>query len=421
MSGDPRIAFVEAMQQAKLASAVPFDNYVWSIITPSELMEQYAFGMLDMGSMGSGGEGGGGGKGGKMGFGAGLNAFSTPLRGSVAGNSAEQQIMHAREAIGEAPVMSTNRLLELYGSGSGAHGITRGAGITVAVIDTGFDRDHPALDGAWTQINTHLDLVDNDSIPEEEQNGIDDDGDGEIDEAYGHGTFVAGIVHLMAPDAKIMPIRVLNDDGQAHEYEVAMAINHAMARGADVINLSLVIPNHSSLLQDTMANAAQAGISVIAAAGNEGVQTIHYPAGDNCAVAVTAIDEDRYKSSFANYGSWVDLTTPGEAVYSAFPVTPIPGSPGQSYYYAAWSGSSVATPFAAGQAALLRSLNPQLGAGAISRYLASSALSVDAQNPAYAGLLGRGLPQVMSSLNTLLYGSLPGSQHNLLSACPTAY
>ena len=62
----------------------------------------------------------------------------------------------------------------------------------------------------------------------------------------------------------------------------------------------------------------------------------------------------------------------------------------------------MATPLAAGQVALLRSLNPQLGSGSISRYIAASALSVDAQNPAYAGLLGRGLPQVMESLNTLL-------------------
>ena len=91
-----------------------------------------------------------------------------------------------------------------------------------------------------------------------------------------------------------MPIRVLNDDGQAHEYEVAMAVNHAISQGADVINPSLVIPNHSSLLQNTLENAAHAGILVIAAAGNEGFQTIYYPAGDNCAVAVTAIDEESY-------------------------------------------------------------------------------------------------------------------------------
>ena len=90
------------------------------------------------------------------------------------------------------------------------------------------------------------DFVDNDLAPDEEANGLDDDGDGRVDELYGHGTHVAGIVHLVAPDARLLPLRVLNSDGRGNNFRTASAIVYATHRGADAINLSLGTPHQSA-------------------------------------------------------------------------------------------------------------------------------------------------------------------------------
>jgi subtilisin family serine protease len=102
---------------------------------------------------------------------------------------------------------------------STAHAISRGEGTTVAVLDTGVQPDHPALIDALT--DTGRDFIDDDLEPADEANGRDDDGDGEVDEMVGHGTHVAGIVHQVAPAAKIMPLRVLDTEGCGDVFHIA--------------------------------------------------------------------------------------------------------------------------------------------------------------------------------------------------------
>jgi subtilisin family serine protease len=285
------------------------------------------------------------------------------------------------------------------------HALNQGAGVMVAVLDTGVQLDHPALAGALT--GPGFDFVDFDLSPADQAEGLDQDHDGQVDEAYGHGTHVVGIVHLVAPQAQILPIRVLNSDGRGNVFQAANAILYAAAAGAEVINLSLGAALPSLLLQAAVAEAASVGAVVVAAAGNLNNSAAQYPAAEACAVAVTAVDAGQHKAAFASFGPWVGVAAPGVGIYSSFPANG----------YAWWDGTSMAAPFVAGQAALLRSAHPGLSLDEVGRLLGGTAQSIDVLNPSYGGQLGAGLISPLGSLQALAAGALPGPEHNLFSDC----
>ncbi|HKZ83756.1 MAG TPA: S8 family serine peptidase [Anaerolineae bacterium] len=288
---------------------------------------------------------------------------------------------------------------------SDAHAWSQGEGTLIAVLDTGVQLDHPKLVGSLDVRG--FDFVDADPIPEDEANGADDDGDGQVDEMYGHGTHVAGIVHLVAPEALIMPVRILNSDGRGNNFRTANAILYAASTGADAINLSLGVMHPSDLLRDAVAEAARLGVVVVAAAGNLNSSVAQYPAADACAIAVTSVNVHDRKSSFANYGDWIDLAAFGENIYSTFPTSG----------YAWASGTSVAVPFVAGQAALLRSANPELALDEMGLLIGGTARSVDRFNPLYRGLLGEGRIDILASLEAQAAGSWLAPEHNLFADC----
>ena len=286
-----------------------------------------------------------------------------------------------------------------------AHNLSRGAGTLVAVLDTGVQPDHPTLANSIAVLG--YDFVDNDLAPYETANGLDDDGDGRVDELYGHGTHVAGIVHLVAPDARLLPLRVLNSDGRGNNFRTASAIVYATRRGADAINLSLGTPHPSALLREVVGEAAQFGVIVVGAAGNLNTDAKQYPAAEACAIAVTSVNAHDKKSSFANYGDWIGVAAPGENIYSTFPVDG----------YAWWSGTSMATPFVAGQAALLRGANPQLTLDEAGLLIGGTSDSLDRRNPAYRGQLGEGRIDLFASLESLVADTWPTPEHNVLAGC----
>jgi subtilisin family serine protease len=225
-----------------------------------------------------------------------------------------------------------------------AHALSRGSGVVVAVLDTGADASHPALAGrllpGWNYVADTPQTSDVAS-------GLDSNGNGHVDEAWGHGTFVSGTIAMVAPAAKILPERVLDSDGNGNVYLVAQAILDATDAHAQVINLSLGTADGSSsrLLADAVAYALAHGALVVAAAGNDRSRRPHYPAADRDVIGVTALAADgRGLADFADFGRWVDVAALGDRV-----VGPLPGG-----RYAWWSGTSVATPFVAGQAALVR-------------------------------------------------------------------
>lgn len=254
-----------------------------------------------------------------------------------------------------------------------------GLGQIVAVIDSGVSLSHPAL---AAHLLAGRDWVDDDLIADEEPGGS----------GWGHGTHVAGIIAHMAPDAKILPVRVLDPHGRGNSFDVAAALEWAVLQGADVINLSLGSETDSRLLRDAVAWTSAQGVAVVAAAGNSAGSQPHFPAAYPAAISVTGVDGANVKADFANYSSaWVDVAAPGVGITST-----IVGPEGDGY--AGWSGTSMSAAFVSGAMALARQQNPAAGPAQLSQMLWDSAVNLDAENPAYVGALGGGLLNVQALL-----------------------
>ncbi|MDP9366918.1 MAG: S8 family serine peptidase [Chloroflexota bacterium] len=255
-----------------------------------------------------------------------------------------------------------------------AHACGTGSGVVVAVIDTGVDAAHPALAGRV--LGSGWNVFENSPDTSDVGNGVDDDDDGSVDEMTGHGTHVSGIIGQVAPDTAILPVKALDSDGVGDAFFLAAGIYYAIDSGASVINLSLSSTQNTRVVAEAVAEAASAGIVVTAAAGNlDRAQPPEYPAVDDNALGVAATDASDLKSAFSNYQGALDISAPGTDIVSAIP--------GGGYAY--WSGTSMATPFVSGAAALV------IGAGMGGReQLVQTAAPLDGLNPSYAGLLGAG-------------------------------
>ena len=263
----------------------------------------------------------------------------------------------------------------------------------VAVIDTGVDASHTMLAGRVLPFG--YDFVDRDTDPSEVANGIDEDADGLIDEAYGHGTHVAGTIALLNPDARILPLRVLDSDGNGTSFAVAEAIYFAVASGADVINLSLGMNGGSKAVRQAIFVAHEADVVVVAAAGNSGTQFVQFPARANDVLAVAAVDASDQKAAFSAYGDAVELAAPGDAIYSTMP----------GDQYAWWSGTSMAAAVASGAVSLLNSLSGTPFEVKGDDLLEDSSIPIDLFNPLYNELLGDGRIDPNAAA-ALMFGSL---------------
>lgn len=245
--------------------------------------------------------------------------------------------------------------------------------VIVAVIDSGADIEHPELQGAIFQ-NT-----------DEIENGIDDDGNGYVDDLNGydfvsgsgrvkdytgHGTHVSGVIaaqhgigHIngVAPDVKILPLAFIDSRGGGLVQNAVNAIRYAAQRGAKVINASWGGNSCSQLLELEIGKLSDQGILFVAAAGNSGNDLSifpEYPAAHtlNNIVTVGASTYDEKTAAFSNYGVLVDLVAPGANIASTYP--PEYDSDGLKDGVAFLNGTSMATPFVAGAAALLWSIKP---------------------------------------------------------------
>jgi thermitase len=244
----------------------------------------------------------------------------------------------------------------------------RGDGVIVALLDTGIDLNHPKLANRWLP---GADMVDDDNIPQDEGPGM----------GWGHGTHIAGIIAHIAPQSHLLPVRVLDSDGRGNVFTLSYAIEWALEQGADVINLSLGAEEEANVLNHVLENAAAQGVIVVAAAGNDNVNTPQYPVAHESVIGVTAVTSDNLKADFASYGPWVELAAPGVGITST-----IIGPEGSGYAH--WRGTSMSTAFVSGAAALARQKLPSATTVEIQQLLTSYAQDIDGQNPELAGQLG---------------------------------
>jgi len=225
-----------------------------------------------------------------------------------------------------------------------------GAGVTVAIIDTASSLTNPITEASMA--GAGVDVIGGTDTADVPSNGIDDDGDGVTDESEQHGTFAAGLVHLAAPGARLLHLRVLDDDGHGDAWHVAQGIVDAVKAGADVINLSLGLTNELEILEVAVDWAiGERGVVIVAAAGNRASPCVDRPAandGDGV-IAVAAVTSDLQVASFTNYGREIALSAPGVDVISTH---------GEDLAF--WSGTSFSTPLVAGGAAVLLEKYPEL-------------------------------------------------------------
>jgi len=300
--------------------------------------------------------------------------------------------------------------------------ISTGRGVVVADINSGFDYAHPALAGSFTSgydfvlgrpytispaaldqsdvafldqsdvafldqsdvafLDAALSLAGVDSLTANyiHASGVTAVSGSQLgpqvnQSAYSHATLCAGIIHSIAPDSMIMPLRAFDDSGNTDLFSLAKAIDFAIANHAHVINMSFGLDADSDTVHNEILAAQAAGILIIASAGNANSSAPQYPAAYSGVLSVAATDNADLKATFSNYGTNVDVSAPGVNVISSFP----------GGYYAAISGTSFAAPIVAAEAALVLQLqkNP-------ATVIPQSTVDINASNPYYAGALGTG-------------------------------
>lgn len=246
-----------------------------------------------------------------------------------------------------------------------------GTGI-VAVIDTGVDPNHPALypillqgydftrnqPGAseWLDVaglqNGNDNSQGNEAFVQQSSAAVLDQSsaavlDGSPYVAFGHGTMTSGLVHLVAPKAKILPLKAFSANGTGNLSNIIAALYYAVKNNANVVNMSFDLSYSSPALSQAISHANKSGVVLVAAAGNEGSSARVYPAAFAGSVAGIASTTDwDTRSSFSNYGSTdVWIAAPGENVVSTYP----------GNTYGSESGTSFSSPLVAGTVALMLS------------------------------------------------------------------
>jgi len=297
--------------------------------------------------------------------------------------------------------------------------------IVVAVLDTGVDWDHPDLGGP------HPDHV-NGAVKTNWTEyygtpGVDDDGNGYIDDIRGwdfvnspgegapgeddavrdndpadfdgHGTNCSGIIGAIAGNGlgiagtaagcKILPVRIgfrtASGQGIAYVSTMSTGMIFAAQNGADIINLSY---GTSSFLNWAMQTCAANGVMVFNSAGNDDVDTPDYLGTHPDAISVAATSDGDAKATFSNYGTWVEMSAPGVAMYTTNPT----GG------YESVQGTSFSCPLAAGAAALIWSAHPTWTGAQVQALMESTCDNIDAANPSYVGLLGAGRLNLLRAL-----------------------
>lgn len=301
----------------------------------------------------------------------------------------------------------------------GAWDIAKGeqSEVVIAVVDGGVDIDHAdLLANIWVNPGEIV------------GNGVDDDGNGFVDDVRGwnfanntnnpsglvtapesadHGTLVAGITGAVTDNAigvagiswnaKIMPINtggLTDDDGLPFAFE---GVLYAINNGADIINMSWGrVGSPSRFEQDIIRMGVEAGIAMVASAGNDANSQLNYPPAYDGVLSVAATDDSDFKANFSNFGTTVDVAAPGVSILGTLD--------GDNYGHG--SGTSFSAPIVSGVIALVRAQNPQYSGLQAAEQVRVTADNIDARNPAYAGLLGSGRVNALRAVSETNIASL---------------
>jgi subtilisin family serine protease len=184
--------------------------------------------------------------------------------------------------------------------------------------------------------------------------------DGQPYAAFGHGTMVAGVLHLVAPTSSILPLKAFRPDGTGYLSDILRAFYYAVQNQANVINMSFDFTAPSQEMVSAISYAYQNSVTCVASAGNDGQQIITYPASITNVMGVASTSDLDTRSTFSNYGSEVWVAAPGENIVTTYPF----GS------YSAASGTSFSAPFVSGGVALLLAHSPGIGQSGTSQAIA---------------------------------------------------
>lgn len=279
--------------------------------------------------------------------------------------------------------------------------IAQGSGITIAVLDGGFAVTHPDLaskiDTTWDVVSGNATVTDSPS-----------------DTVPGHGTAAASVAAAAtnnsqgiagaAPLARLMLVQVGDDAnaGEITDLTSAAGIRWAVDHGADVISMSYGATGTPSTPEsDAVAYAVANDVVVVASAGNDGLKSVHYPAGLPSVIAVGATtNTGTAQADWSTYGTWVDVAAPGESVPVALPS--IADDDGVVDGYSLWNGTSFAGPLVAGIAAVLRSANPSATEAEVRAALTSTTKPITLANSGYA----HGLVQAATAARILVNPSI---------------
>jgi thermitase len=250
--------------------------------------------------------------------------------------------------------------------------------VTIAVIDSGVDLDHPDL---VHRLIKGYNVIEDNHVPEDDN---------------GHGTHVTGIIASEANNREgvagitwfnhIMPIKALNSEGYGSSFDVAKGIIWAVDHGARVINLSLGNYQPSELLQEAVRYAYDRDVVLISASGNDHSAQPSFPAAYPEVLSVGAVNPDGSRAEFSNYGDYLDVVAPGTEIPSTF----------VHNRYAALSGTSMAAPHVTALAGLIRSLNPNLTNTEVIDIIRKS--TIDLGVPGKDDLFGNGLINVYKAM-----------------------
>ena len=292
-----------------------------------------------------------------------------------------------------------------------------GESVTVAVIDTGINVNH--LDNPLNLMDGYDFISDNASADDQEQGPDDNPHD---TGPFQHGSHVTGIIAAatnnalgvsgIAYHASIMPLRVLGVDNKGTNSDIATAILYAAgisnatgqlpSKKADIINLSLGGEDKSNQLEEAIESALAEGVIIVAASGNEGSTTPHYPAAFEGVVGVSSINENKILSNFSNHGDYVDVAAPGgtsvnNILYDGFQDGVL--STFFASEYVQLTGTSMAAPHVSAIAALMKAINTHLTNTTFDEALRSGSLTDNLNNPIY---YGNGLINAAKSVNWAL-------------------